>query len=137
MLDLHSLALELRDDAAHRERPMFTHPVLNRTIIVKHHPRPGEFEHAPDHAIVTKVIFPFDPEDLDLGGQFVLVDDPDLAEQLERRLDHGVGDLRRDIAVLRLLDRLPTLDPFLLHEALTAEKIEVAPCYFRLSPADR
>jgi len=58
------------DDEEHRHRPMFLHPVLNRTIIVKHHPRPGEFEYSPDRgAIVTKVIFPFDPNDLDLGGQ--------------------------------------------------------------------
>ena len=77
MLDLHSLALEQAPDEAHRLRPMFIHPVLNRTIIVKHHPRPGEFEYAPDRgAIVTKVIFPFDPDDLDLGGQFLLVDEP-------------------------------------------------------------
>jgi hypothetical protein len=45
--------------------------------------------------------------------------------------------MARDLAMLRLLDRLPTLDPFLLHEALVAHKIEVAPCYFRLSDTDK
>src|SRR5665213_484749 len=55
VLDLHSLAQDCIDDPEHRERPMFSHPVLNRTIIVKHHPRPGEFEYDIDHgAIVTK-----------------------------------------------------------------------------------
>jgi hypothetical protein len=142
VLDLHSLALDCVDDPDHRERPMFTHPVLNRTLIVKHHPRPGEFEYASDvGAIVTKVIFPFDPEDLDLGGQFLVVDDPDLLGQMERHLDYRDGDpsrdLNRDVAVLQLLDRLPTLDPFLLNEALTANKIDVASCYFRLSPTDK
>jgi hypothetical protein len=138
VLDLHSLALDCADDPLHGERPMFTHPVLNRTLIVKHHPRPGEFDYTDDvGAIVTKVIFPFDPDDLDLGGQFLLIDDPDLVGQLERHLDHNGGDLARDVAVLQLLDRLPTLDPFLLSEALTANKIDVAPCYFRLSPTDK
>jgi hypothetical protein len=138
VLDLHSLAQDCIDDPEHRERPMFSHPVLNRTIIVKHHPRPGEFEYDIDHgAIVTKVIFPFDPADLDLGGQFILVDDPDLIEQLERHIDYGDADLERDVAVLQLLDRLPTLDPFLLCEALIANDIDVAPCYFRLSAADK
>ena len=40
VLDLHSLALDAADDPDHRERPLFAHPVLNRTAsIVKHHPR--------------------------------------------------------------------------------------------------
>jgi hypothetical protein len=138
VLDLHSLAIDAAQDPDHAARPMFTHPVLNRTIIVKHHPRPGEFEFESERgAIVTKVIFPFDPKDLDLGGQFVLVDDPDLLSQLERHLDYREANLDRDYLVLMLLDRLPTLDPFLLHEALSANRIEVAPCYFRLSPMDK
>jgi hypothetical protein len=138
VLDLHSLALDAAADPEHAARPMFTHPVLNRTIIVKHHPRPGEFEYANDHgAIVTKIIFPFDPDDLDLGGQFLLADDPDLVALLERHLDYRDGDLERDVAVLHLLDQLPTLDPFLLHEAMVTNRIDVAPCYFRLSAADK
>ncbi|HVM99413.1 MAG TPA: hypothetical protein VMT68_04280 [Caulobacteraceae bacterium] len=138
VLDLHSLWVEAGEDPDHHNRPMFAHPVLNRTIIVKHHPRAGEFESNTERgAIVTKVIFPFDPDDLDLGGQFLLVDDPDLAELLARHLDWNGLDIARDIAVLRLLDKLPTLDPFLLHEALTANKITVSPCYFRLSPTDK
>jgi hypothetical protein len=138
VLDLHSLALDAGDDPDHRERPMFAHPVLNRTIIVKHHPRAGEFEGATERgAIVTKVIFPFDPTDLDLGGQFLLVDDPDLVEQLARHLDWRDVDMTRDLMMLRLLDRLPTLDPFLLHEAAVANKIDISPCYFRLSVTDK
>ena len=138
VLDLHSLAMgdeELRD---YRERPLFSHPVLNRTIIVKHHPRPGDFDYRVEgRAVTTKVIFPFDPGDLDLGGQFLLVDEPDLVEQFDRQLDCADGDMARDIAVLRIIDSLPTLDPFLLREALTAAKYDIAPCYFRLSPADQ
>jgi len=138
VLDLHSLARECAPDPDHRARPMFAHPMLNRTLVVKHHPRPGEFEFGADRgAIVTKVIFPFDPGDLDLGGQFLLVDDPDLVDQLERHLDYRDADIDRDVLVLKLLDRLPTLDPFLLYEALNANKIEVATCYFRLSPSDK
>lgn len=138
VLDLHSLALEAASDFDYQARPLFTHPVLNRTIIVKHHPRPGEFDLDSNRgAIITKVIFPFDPRDLDLGGQFLLVDDPDFLSQLERQLDFGDIDMDRDILVLMLLDRLPTLDPFLLRESLAANKLDVAPCYFRLSPQDR
>jgi hypothetical protein len=138
VLDLHSLERECGEDPDYRARPMFTHPVLNRTLIVKHHPRRGEFEFGVDHgAIVTKVIFPFDPGDLDLGGQFLLVDDPDLVDQLERHIDYAEADIGRDVMVLKLIDRLPTLDPFLLNEALNANHVEAAPCYFRLSVTDK
>jgi hypothetical protein len=138
VLDLHTLARDCFDDPEHRAKPMFSHPMLNSTLVVKHHARPGEFEAGADRgAIVTKVIFPFDPEDLDLGGQFLLVDDPDLMDQLERHLDYREADIERDVMMLKLLDRLPTLDPFLLYEATSANKIDVAPCYYRLSPSDK
>src|SRR5580658_9600575 len=113
VLNLHLLAIDAALDPEHGARPMFTHPVLNRTIIVKHHPRPGEFEYADDHgAIVTKIIFPFDPDDLDLGGQFLLVDDANLPEKLTRQLDYSEIDPERDLTVLQLISKLPTLDPF-------------------------
>ena len=138
VLDLVSLALDEADNPDHRERPLFSHPVLNRTIIVKHHTRPGDFDYRPNRrAVTTKVVFPFDPADLDLGGQFLLADAPDLAEQLSRQLHYADANLANDLAVLRLLETLPTLDPFLLAEALSAERKDVAPCYFRLSPADK
>ncbi|HTX50280.1 MAG TPA: hypothetical protein VME40_12925 [Caulobacteraceae bacterium] len=138
VLDLHALALEAADLPDHANRPIFTHPVLNRTIIVKHHPRPGEFDDRPDRrAVTTKVIFPFDPNDLQLGGQYILVDRTGFPEQFDHQLDYRVGDRTRDLAVIELIDSLPTLDPFLLREALIANKFDVAPCYFRLSPTDQ
>src|SRR5262245_3878099 len=45
--------------------------------------------------------------------------------------------LDRDFAVLRLLDMLPSLDPFLLREHLRNHEIEVAPCYFTISDGDQ
>ncbi|MGH6957818.1 MAG: hypothetical protein ACREEW_14225 [Caulobacteraceae bacterium] len=138
VLDLVSIEKDAAANPAHRARPLFSHPVLNRTIVVKHHPAPGEVEFGQTSGpIVTKVIFAFDPGDLDLGGQFIVVGDPDLAGQLARHLDYRAADMGRDLAILRLIDRLPTLDPFLLREALLAKKIDAAPCYFRLSPTDR
>ena len=45
--------------------------------------------------------------------------------------------LDRDFAVLRLLDMLPSLDPFLLREHLRNHEIEVSPCYFTISDGDQ
>ena len=45
--------------------------------------------------------------------------------------------LERDIIVLRLLNAIPSLDPFLLREHLRNNEIEVAPCYFAISETDQ
>jgi hypothetical protein len=138
VLNLHALHVEQPEDPDYRGAPMFAHPVLNRAIIVKHNVAPGEEDRlAPRRFNATKVIFPLDPADLNLGGQFLFVDQHDFIGGLSRHLEYGDLPLDRDVSVLRLLDRLPTLDPFLVREALAKEEIEVDRCYFRFSQPDK
>jgi hypothetical protein len=138
ILNLHGLAVEQPDDPDYVAKPMFVHPVLNRAIIAKHNVAPGEEERiAPRRFNATKIIFPFDPNDLNLGGQVIFVDQPDFLVLLTRRLEYGGRPLERDVAVLRVLDRLPTLDPFLVREMLARQHIEVDACYYRLSGPDK
>lgn len=138
VLDLHALASEVSGEVDYAEKPMFQHPILNRTIIVKHNVRSSEEDRlAPRRFNATKVIFPFDPGDLNLGGQYLFVEQSDFVTVLTRHLDYGDLDPARDIAVLRVLDRLPTLDPFLIREILAQQKMEVARCYYRFSKSDR
>jgi hypothetical protein len=136
VLNLHGLAAE--QPAASDRKPMFVHPVLNRAILAKHNVAPGDEERiAPRRFNATKIIFPFDPDDLNLGGQFMFVDQSDFLVALTRRLDYGGLALERDVAVLRILDRLPTLDPFLVREVLAKQHIEVDQTYYRLSAPDK
>lgn len=138
LLNLHGLALSPPRDSDYLTRPMFAHPVLNRAIIIKHNVRPGEEErHAPRRFNITKVIFPFDPRDLNLGGQFLYVDQQDFVPALTRHLEYGDLPLHRDVAVLRVLDRLPTLDPFLVREGLASHRYDVDSCYYRFSEPEK
>jgi len=138
ILNLHGLAAEQPSDPGYVSQPMFVHPVLNRAIIVKHNVAPGEeAKIAPRRFNATKIIFPFDPTDLNLGGQILFVDQPDFIATLTRRLEYGGRALDRDVAVLRILDRLPTLDPFLVCEALARQQVEVDRCYYRFSEPDK
>jgi hypothetical protein len=138
VLDLASLAAAPPEDEDYAERPMFLHPVLNRTIIVKHNVGSAQEDRlAPRRLGATKIIFPFDPADLDLGGQYMFVDQPDFNAVLMRHLDFTELPPERDIMVLRLLDRLPTLDPFLVRSILAHQKIDVSRVYYRLSELDR
>lgn len=138
VLNLHALAAEAPEDPDYGKRPMFIHPVLNRSIIMKHNVPWGQEDNlAPRRFNSTKIVFPFDQRDLNLGGQVLFVDQPDFSSALTRLLDYTDLPLDRDVAVLRALDGLPTLDPFLVRETLNQRRIEVGRCYCRLSETDK
>jgi hypothetical protein len=138
LLNLHGMTAEATTDSDYFVKPMFVHPVLNRSIIAKHNVRPGEEERlAPRRFNATKIIFPFDPIDLGLGGQFLFVDQADFVPSLTRHLEYDALVLERDLKVLRVLDGLPTLDPFLVREVLAKHRIEIDPGYFRFTEPDK
>jgi hypothetical protein len=47
------------------------------------------------------------------------------------------GTMDRDLEVLKLINAVPSLDPFLLREHLRNHHYDVADCYFAISPADK
>ncbi len=118
------------------DRPLFRNRVLNASMILKHRLRPDETYVFDDYRTsATKIIIPFERSDLALGGQSFFVGQRGWMDLLReacadsRALDH-------DLTVLRLLDGLPSLDPFLLREHLRRHNHHVAPCYFAISTAD-
>jgi hypothetical protein len=123
----------------YQTRPMFRSPRLNRSIIVKHTLRPSErAELVTSRAAATKIIIPFSQLDLRLGGGSVFIEQ-DTAERALRStlgLTEHSADFHEDMAVLRLLATLPSLDPFLLRERLASSGHHVARCYFDISDAD-
>lgn len=118
------------------ERPLFRNRVLNASMILKHRLRPDETYVFDDYRTsATKIIIPFERSDLALGGQSFLVGQRGWMDLLrEACADHRALD--HDVTVLRLLDSLPSLDPFLLREHLRRHNLQVAPCYFAISTAD-
>ncbi|KAK0340517.1 hypothetical protein LTR94_030190, partial [Friedmanniomyces endolithicus] len=48
----------------------------------------------------------------------------------------GVPSDHADLQTLRLIDKLPSLDPFLLREQLRRGGLDPAPCYFSISDGD-
>src|SRR6185369_2480877 len=51
--------------------------------------------------------------------------------------NYSSDSFERDLSVLRLLNAVPSLDPFLVREHLRNNGIEVAPCYFAISEGDQ
>jgi len=118
------------------EAPMFRNRVLNSAMVVRHRLRADDlflFEDARPTA--TKIIIPFERSDLALGGQSFFVGQRGWVD-LMREACSDSSDMARDLATLRMIDQLPSLDPFLLREHLRRHGVVVAPCYFALSSGD-
>jgi len=135
VLNLLKISKTHRHTDEWREQPLFANSQLNSCLIVKHRLRRNESDlFRGRRQIATKIIIPIDGGDLKSGGRYVFVDqihfERTMMEVFGVPGDHG------DLRTLRLIDRLPSLDPFLLREQLRRSGMEAAPCYFALSEAD-
>jgi hypothetical protein len=121
--------------------PLFSSPVLNSAIILKHRLRADEMDlMKTTRCIGTKVIFPFEKRDLRCGGQSLLVGQKGYEELLSEAGHYGDGeryDFQQDLKILRLIDQVPSLDPFLLREHLRTNDVYPDAHYFEISNADR
>jgi len=115
--------------------PFFRNKPLNNLVLVKD--SVPENAGGPDMmAIGTKLYIPFNENNIYEGGRTIFAHDKHLSRAL---LDHfGEGalakeDLAEDLRLLAILDRLPSLDPFLLKDVFLNEGIKVNQDYFEVS----
>ncbi len=122
----------------YRKRPFFDSPVLNSAILLKHRLRPDDhFLFVEETQNATKIILPFDKVDLRLGGTSFFYGQRGYVEFVREFGNYGNNSMDRDLKVLQILDSLPSLDPFLVHERLRLDNVFVADCYFDLSTSDK
>src|ERR1700744_3065822 len=138
VLNLHRIAADQKDNPQHQEMPFFSSPIINRSFILKHRTRHDEsYLFASSHTTATKIIVPLDLSDLRAGGRSLFVDQRGYSDALRAAGNYQEEALQRDLWVLKLLDTVPSLDPFLLREHLRNHQIDVAPCYFAISEGDQ
>jgi hypothetical protein len=119
-------------------KPLLNTRLLNRAIILKHAVRNNErYLFVGSHSTTTKIVIPFSAAELQLGGRSLLFGE----RNFERTLSSmsGMNDpalLEKDFEVLRLLNSLPSFDPFLMRERLRQNGFDPARCYFEMSAAD-
>jgi hypothetical protein len=138
VLDLAFIQDRYGDTPEYQQKPLFKNPQLNACIIMKHalraHER-GLFNG--QRMTATKVVFPFSKTDLRLGGSNLFIGEPDFERRLKSNLGYASGaDFDNDMAILRMVDSLPSFDPFLMRERMRQLGIEPARCYFEVSDAD-
>jgi len=148
-----SVALNLvKLTALAQDRHMFKQESLNRTVVFKYpnfeqqiadQPKPPPAAAPqPQHErpIETAIYVPYDSTDLGGGGYGIYL----RQREFERLLKDHVGidfDARndayeRDVAILRAIDSVPSLDPFLLKSALLKFSADIHPAYFEISQAE-
>jgi len=136
VLNLGLVAARHARDPEYVEQPFFRNPTLNAAILVKHRIRADEryvFDSAPTTA--TKLILPFTNTDLTLGARSMFVGQRGWRDMLRDLCDDQAGIIR-DAKLLAVIERLPSLDPFLLREQLKRHGFKVGRCYFAISPGD-
>ncbi len=138
VLNLFRIAADNADNPEHAARPLFASPIINKAFLLKHRIRADEsYLFTSARSVATKVIIPFDAFDLRAGGRALFVGQRGYEDMLRQVGNYSSASLERDLTVLRLLNTIPSLDPFLLREHLRNNKIEVAPCYFAISEGDQ
>jgi hypothetical protein len=138
VLNLFRIYKDNVENPEHLEKPLFISPVINKAFLLKHRTRSDEsYLFSSPRAVATKIIIPFDSEDLRAGGRSLFVDQRGYTDSLRMAGNYNPETLERDLSVLRLLNAVPSLDPFLLREHLRNNKIEVSPSYFAISEGDQ
>jgi len=138
VLNLYRISADHADDPEHAEKPLFLSALINRSFLLKHRIRADEAYLFPcPKAVATKIIIPFDFSDLRAGGRSLFVDQRGYCDMLRSAGNYSGDALDRDLWVLRLMNAVPSLDPFLLREHLRNNNIEVSPTYFAISEGDQ
>jgi hypothetical protein len=139
VLNLITIADANVDNEKHRSAPLFESKILNNSIILKHRLRADEVDlFVTRRALATKIIIPFERSDLRVGGQSLFIGQrgfEDLLQDVGNYRDRI--EMKRDLDVMRLIDGVPSLDPFLLREHLRCNDITPDSCYFAISAADQ
>jgi hypothetical protein len=131
MHELHAL------DPTYVARRFFADPTLNRAMIIKHRLRADETYLMPRaKKVATKLVFPFIKTELKAGGRSVFVGQNNYKTIISEIVGPETPETRRDMEVLTLLNKLPSLDPFLVREHLRRHGHTPADCYFDISQAD-
>ena len=118
--------------------PFFLNSGLGKAIFVKHNLRPEEFDLFDGHSVVeTKVIVPFDKTRLELGGRSFFLGERAAKDTLRGmfKINPDARDPQtvRDMKVLRVLNKVPSFDAFVLREALRTASLKIDQRYFSAS----
>lgn len=136
VLNLSAVHVNSAHEKDYQLRPFFRDSQMNKAILVKHTLRANERElFGRYRRTATKIILPFDATDLKLGGRSILVNQVGFDAFCRGYFGDDIN-ANTDVQTLRLLDQLPSVDPFLVREHLSRHGYKPSACYLKISPYD-
>lgn len=137
VLNLAQISMTSSREEGYVSQPFFRNSTLNRALLIKHTLRTNERDlFAKPRRTVTKVILPFDANDLRLGGRSIFVNQIGFDSFARSYFNVENPNASLDVQLLRHLDDIPSLDPFLVREHLARFDFRPASCYLQISPRD-
>jgi hypothetical protein len=120
-------------------RLLFANDALNYLVLTKEmltHDDPRRLDTSP---IGTKLYLPFESDKPEKGGRSIKIHNPKLESFLAEIVGLAAGQdaFANDLMILRTIDALPSLDGFLLRDALLLEGTAPDEAYFEVSAEDR
>jgi hypothetical protein len=115
--------------------PFFRSKPLNTIVLIKDAvPESERTKFSP--SVGTKLFFPFNEANIYEGGRTIFLHDKHVQKAIQNHFGDGAlsqESLAEDMRILKILDKLPSLDPFLLKDVFLGHKIVVNEDYFEVS----
>ncbi|MCA3245091.1 MAG: hypothetical protein ACKOEE_07480 [Tagaea sp.] len=137
------------------DQALFRSPSLNKTVIFKYpnfdqqiadqpaappggdKPAVADTAAKADRPIETAIYVPHDAAEIGSGGYAIYLRQRDFENLIKHHVGVDMGQIsaayERDVEILRTIDSIPSLDPFLLKSALSKHLSEIHPGYFQIS----
>lgn len=116
-------------------RQFFRNKPLNTALLIKD--TVTEYDARKDGSPVgTKLYFPFNADNIYEGGRTIFVHDRLLEKAIIDQYGEGAltkDALADDMRIVRILDKLPSLDPFLMKDVFLRQGVEMNNDYFTIS----
>lgn len=121
---------------------LFKTPAMHHLVLIKEALRYDDPRHPRGVAIGSKLYVPYNQDEIYEGGRSIFFHSPNLLQVLHEQFgvehtDATSAALDHDMKVFRVLDDLPSLDGFLMRDALELEGVEANGAYFDVSPDER
>lgn len=115
----------------------FRTKALNNIVVIKD-TVPESERRLLGSSVGTKLYFPFNEQDIYEGGRTIFLHGKGIDRAIEDYCGEGAitkESLAADLAILNVLNQLPSLDPFLMKDAFLRAGIDIHEAYFEVSAA--
>jgi hypothetical protein len=144
-----AVVLNLARFGKRTSKPLFACDALNKAAIFKYPnfstdlaaPPTGEAaKSSRERPIETAVFIPYDHDNFQRGGHAIYLRQKNCELLLKQYVGLDIKETSAnyeiDVKILQAIDRVPSLDPFLLKDVLAFRSSEIDPIYFTITPEE-